>query len=250
MSEFPFSNEQDTTTATTDATDAALNEECGAPATDASVWYTFTAEEDLGVEVLVGDSDYSAGVIVAVGSPEELGFVTCGPVEVFFAAAAGETYFVLAFDDQVDGMGIGGILVIHIDAFSVEPPPEIELTVDPVGGFDPRSGVATISGTFLCEGAADFIEVDGELVQPVGRFAVQGHFFLFGGNGNGENGENGENEELFCDGTTQAWTADVTPDNGLFKGGKATVDVQVFACGLFDCTEETITQQVRLRGSR
>ena len=54
---------------------------------------------------------------------------------------------------------------VHMDAFPVEPPPEIDLTVDPVGGFDPRSGVATLSGTFLCEVAADFIEVDGELVE-------------------------------------------------------------------------------------
>ncbi len=36
VGEFPFLDELDTTTATTDATDAALNEECGAPATDAS----------------------------------------------------------------------------------------------------------------------------------------------------------------------------------------------------------------------
>lgn len=62
--EFPFLDELDTTTATTDEVDAALNEECGAPATDASVWYSFTVEEDLGVEVFVGDSDYSAGVIL------------------------------------------------------------------------------------------------------------------------------------------------------------------------------------------
>src|SRR5829696_2832942 len=34
-----FSESLDTTEATTDADDAQLNESCGAPATDASVWY-------------------------------------------------------------------------------------------------------------------------------------------------------------------------------------------------------------------
>ena len=35
----PFSDSMDTTEATTDADDAEANAGCGAPATDASVWY-------------------------------------------------------------------------------------------------------------------------------------------------------------------------------------------------------------------
>ena len=61
----PFFGEQDTTEATTDEVDASLNQDCGAPATDASVWYNITPGEDLGVSVFVGESDSSAGVIVA-----------------------------------------------------------------------------------------------------------------------------------------------------------------------------------------
>src|SRR5215471_13636780 len=37
----PFSTTEDTTQATTDADDTAANQFCGAPATDASVWYAF-----------------------------------------------------------------------------------------------------------------------------------------------------------------------------------------------------------------
>jgi hypothetical protein len=50
-----FSQMLDTTEATTDAEDAQLNETCGAPATDASVWYTFAGND--------------AGVIVDVSHP-------------------------------------------------------------------------------------------------------------------------------------------------------------------------------------
>lgn len=36
-----FTEELDTSEATTDAEDAAINSNCGAPATDASVWYAY-----------------------------------------------------------------------------------------------------------------------------------------------------------------------------------------------------------------
>lgn len=58
----------DTTEATTDGDDAQLNETCGAPATDASVWYAFVAGSDAVVVVDVSQSGYSAGVLVGVGS--------------------------------------------------------------------------------------------------------------------------------------------------------------------------------------
>ena len=69
----------DTTQATTDGDDAQLNASCGAPATDASVWYAFTAASDIGVVVDVSQSNYSAGVLVGVGSQGNLQTVACGP---------------------------------------------------------------------------------------------------------------------------------------------------------------------------
>ena len=50
-----------TTGATTDADDAQLNTTCGAPATDASVWYSLQGSGK-GVVADVSSSDYSAGV--------------------------------------------------------------------------------------------------------------------------------------------------------------------------------------------
>src|SRR5262245_2164447 len=79
-----FSEVLNTTEATTDSDDAQLNESCGAPATDASVWYAFTPSSDTGIAIDVSASDYSAGVLVGVGSQGNLQLVTCGPSAVAF----------------------------------------------------------------------------------------------------------------------------------------------------------------------
>ena len=90
-----FSEVLDTTEATTDSDDAQLNESCGAPATDASVWYVLQGT-DQGIVVDVSQSNYSAGVLVGVGTQGNLQTVACGPGTVGFFATAGTTYYVLA----------------------------------------------------------------------------------------------------------------------------------------------------------
>src|ERR671913_1642919 len=111
----PFTQTLDTTEATTDADDVELNAQCGAPATDASVWYQVTAQADGGLVVDVSESSFSAGAIVATGSPGNWTVVTCGPGAVGWTAVAGETYTILVFDDQGDGGGNGGVLNVTID---------------------------------------------------------------------------------------------------------------------------------------
>src|SRR5262245_7769466 len=118
-----FSETLDTTEATTDADDAQLNEDCGAPATDASVWYEFTTLEDGIALVDVGAADYSAGVAVGTGTQGSLELVECDAFGLGFEAEAGVTYFVLVFDFQEDGGGNGGQLEIAFD--QAPPPPEI-----------------------------------------------------------------------------------------------------------------------------
>ena len=243
--ELPFFGEQDTSEATTDEVDSALNEQCGAPATEASVWYQFTAEEDLGVEVFVGESDYTAGVIVAADTGEGLNVETCGPFSVQFLAAAGVTYQLLIFDDQPGG-GNGGNLVLHVEGSPVGPPPEVNLTINPVGFFQ-KDGDALVSGTFTCTGEPEFIEMFGQLEQNVGRFTINGFFGLFG---EGEIPEENGEPALTCDGTTQEWTATVHAETGLFRGGKATVEAEVFACGFFDCSESIVSETIKLRRAR
>ena len=227
-----FSEQLDTTEATTDADDAQLNTNCGAPATDASVWYAIDGT-DTGVVVDVSQSDYSAGVAVGVGSQGNLELVTCGPGAVAFFAAAGTTYYVLAFDDQLDGVGHGGNLSISFN--EIPPPPTVDITVNRFGTVNAQTGVATISGTYTCTDG-DFIDIFVDARQNVGRFAIlgSGGFFDFG----------------TCDGTSHTWSADVFPQNGKFKGGKTLTLNFAQSCGLFECGFGFAERTVQLRGGK
>ena len=227
-----FSETLDTTEATTDADDAQLNASCGAPNTDASVWYAFTGS-DVGVVVDVSQSNYSAGVLVGVGTQGNLQTVTCGPGAVVFFAQSGTTYYVLAIDDQFDGGGNGGTLSISFNG--LPPPPTIDITVNRYGTVNTRTGVATISGTYTCTNA-DFIDVFVDARQNVGRFAILGfgEFFDLG----------------TCDGTTHAWSVQIYPFNGKFAGGKTVTLAFSFACGVFECSDSFAQQTVQLRGKK
>jgi hypothetical protein len=228
----PFSDSLDTTEATTDADDDEMNPEiCGAPATDASVWYELAPASDGAVIVDVSGSTYSAGVIVATGGPGSFSFVTCGPGAVIFDALSSETYAILAFDDQLDGDGIsGGTLNITVDV--APPPPEIALTVDPVGHFT-KSGSAIVSGTVTCSGAnIEFAFLDVQLRQRVGRAVISG----FG------------SSDLLCDGETHDWSVEVFADNGIFKGGRAATVVFALACDPIFCGEGFAEETIHLRG--
>jgi len=227
-----FSEVLDTTEATTDGDDAQLNTNCGAPALDASVWYAL-AGSDTGVIVDVSQSDYSAGVLVGVGSPGNLQLVTCGPGAVAFFAAVGTTYYVLAFDDQFDGGGNGGLLSISFN--EAPPPPTVDITVNRFGQVNAQTGVATISGTYTCTNG-DFIDVFVDARQNVGRFAIlgSGGFFDFG----------------TCDGAPHTWSADVFPQNGKFAGGKTLTLNFATSCGIFECGFGFVEQKVQLRGGR
>ena len=222
----PFSEELDTTEATTDADDVDINAECGAPATDASVWYELILPTDSNVQVDVSGSNYTAGVAVATGSPGNFSLVTCGPNGVAFPAVADESYVILVFDDQGDGTGIGGTLTIVVD--EAPPPPTLDVTINPTGTFT-KSGSATVSGTVLCEGG-DFAVVDVQLRQRAGRVFIDG----FGG------------VEVACDGTLQPWTVEVI-GNGLYKGGKASASAFAFSCNAFSCAEGFAERSIMLR---
>jgi len=225
----PFTQTLDTTKASTDATDTEANANCGAPATEASVWYSLTASSDGAVIVDVSASSYSAGVIVVTGSPGSFSLVTCGPGSVAFGTVSGETYALLAFDDQ-PGAGNGGTLTISVD--EAPPPPTVSLTVDPTGHFNNVTGSATVTGTVLCTGVADFTFLDVQLSQKVGRVATVSGF-----------GETG----FTCDGTTQPWNVEVFPFSGLFKGGKAASVTVAVACGILFCGSDQVTRSISLR---
>ncbi len=193
----PFTDSVDTTEATTDADDAEANADCGAPATDASVWYEFAATDDAVLVVDAGASSYSAGIIVVTGDPGSFELVTCDAFVVAFDAFAGETYRILAFDFAD---GTGGTLEISVD--EAPPPPEISLTVDPTGQKT-KSGSAIVSGTVTCTGEnIEFTFIDVELQQRVGRFLISGFGSI----------------DFPCDGDTHAWSVEVFAEQRPLQG--------------------------------
>jgi len=114
----PFSATLDTTGATTDAVDAQANQLCGAPHTNNSVWYSFTAGP--GDNLLAVDttgSTFSSGVLIATGTPGALNTRACGPITSKVSLASGTTYFIMIFDDS----GSGGTL--HVSMHGAGPVP-------------------------------------------------------------------------------------------------------------------------------
>ena len=228
ISSLPFDATVTTSQATTDADDTALNNQCGAPVTNGSVWYTFTPAAGVsGILVDVSGSDYSSGVIIA--EPDGLGGLvvdTCGPGVAGTFVNPGTTYTILAFSDTP---GVtGGTLRLHAEQAVV---PTVSATVNPKGKVD-KYGNALITGTYTCTGG-NFIDLDTFLSQPVGRFAVQGEGFTGGGEP--------------CDGVKHAWSTVVTPFGGAkFAGGKAAAFTFAFSCGSVFCANTFVQQTVRL----
>ena len=92
-----------------------------------------------------------------------------------------------------------------IEVTETDPVPEISMTVDDVGRVDKTTGVATISGTYTCDGTADFVVLQGSLQQEQGATQVSGDFVQ---------------ENLACGGTFD-WSAAVTAESGGFVRGLA-----------------------------
>ena len=222
----PFEEVIDTTEATTDAEDAAINAPCGAPATNGSVWYSLTATAT-GYLVDVSASDFGAGVIVATGTPGNLSIVTCGPRAVGFEATPGETYYLMAFSDTPEVPG--GQLSIAVS--EAAPPPTVSMTVDDTGTVN-KDGVATLSGTYTCDGEADLVEVFGTLQQEQkDGTQVRGNFDVI---------------DLKC-GVTDKWSVEVTAESGTFTRGLAATVATTVGCSALGCNFYDTLEVVRLR---
>ena len=111
VSALPFTQTLDTSGATTDSDDAQANQSCGAPATNNSVWYKFTAgPHDSLLAVDTTGSNFSSGVLIATGTPGALTTEDCSPVSIAVTTKPGASYYVMAFDDT----GSGGTLRISM----------------------------------------------------------------------------------------------------------------------------------------
>ena len=119
-----FSEEVDTR----EATEELFDDDCGAPASDATVWYSYTSPVERDVVVDASRSDYSVGILIIPGPIEVFEEPICAPRKRGFIAEAGRTYFIMAMDDQSDGTGYGGTL--RIEFRKAPPRPTLTVTID------------------------------------------------------------------------------------------------------------------------
>jgi hypothetical protein len=227
---------QDTSLAdATDATETALNANCGAPTVEHGVWFTITVATDTFVKFNTSLSDYSAGMMLFAGAPTAGGLLTCGAQQIAYGLSAGQAYNVLAFGDGFLTQQTGGNLVFSV-ALGI-PAPTIDITVARYATVD-RSGVVHLTGTVTCtsqDGSGTVFEVFGDITQRVGRLLIRGFFDNF-------------NLTIACDGIAHPWDAFAVGDNGIFAGGKAVTVALAFGC-TDECTSGYVQATVQLRRS-
>jgi hypothetical protein len=196
-----------------------------------SVWYSFTPDEDLRVELDTEGSSYSPTLSVYTGGRGNLFQLTCNAfgagsqARARFDAVAGTTYHVMV--GAYFG-GAGGLLSLH--ARLAPPPFSFDLALDP-------------RGTVTCSEPA-FVSVSGVLHQNrPGQDAIDGFFGTF----------------FPCDGLT-SWSATPSYSPRLFRGRSALLYVgghaevsssaEAFATASGESRQAFATTGVLLSGSR
>jgi hypothetical protein len=236
ISSLPFSQTLDTSEATTDPTDAEGASRCGLQVPPAAVWYEYTPSADQTVLVSTSGSSYTTGVGVYTGSPGVLSPVACSVGLASFSATAGQTYHIGVSDV---GGGSGGTLNLSVST------PGFELSVDRFGQFDPKTGVATVTGTLIAP-------TTPTLTCPIpNAFA----FVVFGSlsQRKGDRTTTAATQtlspiDLPCNGAAQEWSITFTPLDGKFKGGPADVSVDAVHCGFRCLVIDHADQSLILRG--
>ncbi len=215
--------EQDTSDATTTPQDEALNANCGAPATNASVWYQFTPTVNRKVVLDMSESSYSGGVMIFRGTPTPNSLVSCGPAAAGLNAKAGKTYYVMAFSDTDVN---GGTLVLRLQK---APTPRVHVTVAK-HGVAYHGGAARIHGTYRCAHGDSFAGLSAQLLQRAGRLKIQAEADV----------------SVRCDAKNHHWTARLVSPVGTYAKGKAVAKVDLFACGFIECRQDRAKRDLHL----
>jgi hypothetical protein len=215
--------EQDTSEATTNAADDALNANCGAPATNASVWYQYSPSAAAKVVLDTTASSYTAGLMIFKGTPTADSLIACGPGAVGLRAQAGQTYYVMAFSDtEVNG----GDLVLTLKN---APTPRVHVAVAKQGvAF--HGGAARVHGTYSCTHDESFSELDVHLFQLAGRLKIQA--------------DSGTN--IRCDGKRHHWSVRLVSPVGTYARGSAVARVAIISCGFIECRQHRVKRHIHL----
>jgi len=110
-----------------------------------------------------------------------------------------------------------------------------DFTVNKFGSVNPKTGVATISGSYTCSHGF-FMQGFGDASQKVGRVAtIRGSYSFFDSN--------------TCDGLPHPWSGNVIPQSGKFAGGKSMTITFGFTCGNLTCASGFVERTVQLRSN-
>jgi Family of unknown function (DUF6299) len=222
ISSLPFSQTLDTSEATTDAADPQA---CGSfPSATRTVWYSYTPVADQVVTVDASSNSYRVGIGVVTGAPGGFTRVDCNLFTSHFLATAGQTYHMVLTDFDGNGNGI-----LNLSA-SGSPPPQTALTIDPIGRVNPRTGVATVTGTVSCSNSSSTL-VFADLSQPIPRSRTTASAATF---------------DVTCDGDDHPWSISETPYSGKFTGGPAQVSASSSACAIVTCASDQEERSVLL----
>src|SRR5919197_3147938 len=139
-----------------------------------TLWYSFTAPDDLQMVANTFGSDYDTTLSAYTGSRGNLTQVACNndsgtslQSEIMFIANAGETYFFMVGTN--DGVA-GGQLEFTVSGST---PIQFTVAIDSVGSMDPKTGNALVHGVVTCDRELQVL-MGVQLSQKVGRRVVAG----------------------------------------------------------------------------
>jgi hypothetical protein len=138
IGDIPFTNNQDTTQATSAATDPGYCFDPSLGRDPATVWYSYTATTSGPLGATTFGSDYDTTLYIGTLKGSRLQVIACGDDSrtlqsaVRFDAVAGQTYLFMVGTSPFAGVN-GGNLVFNLNVGLVAQ--VVDLVVDPVGSL-------------------------------------------------------------------------------------------------------------------
>lgn len=226
----PFSDAVDTTEATVAADDPTTA--CLVDTPIFTIWYAFTPPTNMRLVLTAGISTPTVfGMSTFTGTRGNLSEVSCQGIggTRFFDVDAGTTYYFMFW-----GFAAG---VVQFDLSEVLPPPSIALDINSRGTVNPKTGVATVSGTLTCSRSVVLPNLDVALSQVFARrVTIVGLGTLL---------------DFPCSSSGSPWSVVLEGANGRFAPGSAMAEATTSFCneeGI--CTfAQVLGKSIRLRGS-
>jgi hypothetical protein len=143
-------------------------------------------------------------------------------------AEAGVTYYILAYDNQEDGSGNGGMLNLIVETTVL---PQSDLRIESAE-LDPQNRTITLSGTFTCEQDSTF-RLEAIVRQSKSKVTAESEPLMYTAVCNGGIDE-------------QEWQVSGKASSGFFRPGAATVSITWTTCRISYCTFSGTDAPIRI----